>query len=68
MELLDVDITSRAQVDRERVPGFRTRSTVVEDLDRPAGCTVVREEFDHLLLGRACAAGATFFAEASFIA
>lgn len=46
---------------------FGNRSTLVKDLARPAGCTVLRSEFDHLLLTQACDAGARLFEEAAFL-
>lgn len=46
---------------------YRGDAGVVKHLDRPAGCTVLRREFDHFLLERACAAGARCFPRARFI-
>jgi geranylgeranyl reductase family protein len=46
---------------------YRNGSVVAEDIAPAAGCTVVREEFDQLLLERARAAGAEFFAECAFL-
>jgi len=46
---------------------FRNRITIVKDVVPAAGCTVMRAEFDQLLLERARAAGAEFFPEAAFV-
>lgn len=46
---------------------FRNSAVVIMDLAQAAGCTVVREEFDQLLLERARAAGAEFFANCVFV-
>ena len=42
---------------------WRDRGAFAKDLGRPAGCMVVRREFDHWLLERAQAAGAHFHPE-----
>jgi geranylgeranyl reductase family protein len=65
--LLDVDI---APVVHHWITGayltFQNRSAVTKDLHLAAGCTVIRDEFDHMLVRRACEAGAHFF-EATFL-
>ena len=65
--LLDLDIS---RVVHHWITGafltFQNRSAVVKDLPFTVGCTVLRDEFDHLLLTRACEAGAHFFDEATF--
>lgn len=45
---------------------FQNRATVIKDLRSAAGCTVLRSEFDHALLTRACEAGAQHFGETTF--
>ena len=40
---------------------FQNRGTIVKDMNPAAGCTVLREEFDHALVARACDAGTQFF-------
>jgi flavin-dependent dehydrogenase len=65
--LLDIDI---ARVVQRWITGafltFKNRTAVVKDLPRAVGCTVLRDEFDQLLLTRACEAGAHFFEETKF--
>jgi geranylgeranyl reductase family protein len=39
---------------------WRDRRAIAKELERPAGCTVVRSEFDHWLVMQAQAAGAQF--------
>lgn len=46
---------------------YRNRDSLIKEMDTPAGCTVVRSEFDKLLLVRACAYGVHFLAETAFI-
>lgn len=46
---------------------YRNRDALMKDMDAPAACTVVRCEFDQLLLDRACAFGVHFLAETAFI-
>jgi len=46
---------------------YRNRDALIKDMDAPAACTVVRSEFDKLLLDRACAHGVHFLAETAFI-
>jgi len=65
--LLDVDITP---VVHNWITGafltFQNRSAVIKDLHFAAACTVLRDEFDQMLLTRACDAGAHFFGETTF--
>jgi geranylgeranyl reductase family protein len=65
--LLDMDI---APVVHNWITGafltFQNRSAVTRDLPVAAGCTVLRDEFDQMLLARACEAGAHFFGETTF--
>jgi geranylgeranyl reductase family protein len=65
--LLDVDI---APVVHHWITAafltFKNRSAVFKDLHSVAGCTVLRDEFDQLLLTRAVEAGAHFFDAATF--
>jgi geranylgeranyl reductase family protein len=67
IELIDFDL---APVVHRPIRGafltFRNRSTIVKDIDPPAGYTVVRSEFDQFLLDKACAAGARFFPDTRF--
>jgi len=46
---------------------YRNERSVSKDIDPPAGCTVLRSEFDQALLTRACDTGAHFFAETAFL-
>ncbi|MFC5475477.1 geranylgeranyl reductase family protein [Paraherbaspirillum soli] len=46
---------------------YRNRDTVIKDIEPMAACTVLRDEFDHLLLERACAHGARFFPATAFV-
>ncbi len=46
---------------------YANRDSIVKEMPAPIACTVVRSEFDALLLDRACGAGATFFPETSFV-
>ncbi len=66
--LLDIDI---APVVHHWISGafltFQNRSAVIRDLPFTVGCTVLRDEFDQMLLTRACEAGAHFFEEAEFL-
>jgi geranylgeranyl reductase family protein len=65
--LLDVDI---APVVQNWINGafltFQNRSAVIKDVNPAAGCTVLRDEFDQLLLTRAREAGACFLEETTF--
>ena len=67
--LLDIDITGVAH---RWISGalltFKNRAAIVKDLPRPVGCTVLRNEFDQMLLTRAREAGAHFFGETRFLA
>src|SRR4029450_9360465 len=66
--LLDVDL---APVVHNWITGafltFQNRAATTKDLNLAAGCTVLRREFDQMLLKRACEAGAHFFGEATFL-
>ncbi|PWT74367.1 MAG: hypothetical protein C5B46_04195 [Proteobacteria bacterium] len=65
--LLDFDI-SRV-VHRWLHGAFLTcqnRATIVKDLPCAVGCTVLRNEFDQMLLTRACEAGAHFLGDTRF--
>jgi geranylgeranyl reductase family protein len=68
VDLIDFDI---APVVHRAVCGafltFGNRSTVIKDEERAGVCTVLRSEFDQFLLDKACAAGARFFPETSFL-
>ncbi|SPE19953.1 Geranylgeranyl reductase [Burkholderiales bacterium] len=68
VELLDFDITPAVHrwIRGARL-SFQDRSSIVKDIDPPAGCTVLRRQFDYLLLERACAAGAKFYAQTPFV-
>lgn len=46
---------------------YRNRDTIIKKYDPTAACTVVRAEFDKLLLDRACAQGVRFFANTTFV-
>ncbi len=65
--LLDIDIS---RVVHRWITGafltFQNRNAVVKDLPCAGGCTVLRDEFDQVLLTRACEAGAHFFGETKF--
>jgi len=66
--LLDFDI---ARVAHHWITGafltFQNRATVVKDMHCAVGCTVLRDEFDQVLLTRACEAGAHFLGETKFV-
>jgi geranylgeranyl reductase family protein len=66
--LLDIDIS---RVVHRWITGafltFQNRTAVVKDLPCAVGCTVLRDEFDQMLLTRACEAGAQFFGETKFV-
>src|SRR4030095_8329691 len=66
--LLDIDIS---RVVHRWITGafltFPNRIAVVKDLPCAWGCTVLRDEFDQMLLTRACEAGARFFGETAFL-
>src|SRR5215831_1789117 len=65
--LLDFDIS---RVVHRWITGafltFQNRTTVVKDLPCAVGCTILRNEFDQMLLTRACEAGAHFLGETEF--
>lgn len=46
---------------------YRNRDAIIKAIEPMAACTVVRSEFDTLLLNRACAKGARFLAETAFV-
>lgn len=66
--LLDVDVKA---VVHQWITGahlcFANRSSVLKSVDPPAGCTVLRSEFDTFLLNRACSAGARLYARTQFL-
>lgn len=67
LDLLDADISA---VVHQWITGAHlchpNHPSVLKSVDRPAGCTVLRREFDLFLLDRARSAGARFFAETKF--
>jgi geranylgeranyl reductase family protein len=46
---------------------YRNRDAILKEVQPMAACTVVRSEFDQLLLDRACARGVRFLAETGFV-
>jgi geranylgeranyl reductase family protein len=46
---------------------YRNRDAIIKEMQPAAACTVVRSEFDKLLLDRACAKGARFLPETAFV-
>jgi len=46
---------------------YRNHDAVIKEMQPIAACTVVRSEFDKMLLDRACAAGARFLGDTAFI-
>ncbi len=68
INLLDFDITP---IVHQWIQGahlsYRHRTSIFKNIDPPAGCTVLRREFDFFLLQQACAAGAQFFPETAFV-
>jgi geranylgeranyl reductase family protein len=68
LELLDFDI---APVVQKTIIGaylaYRNEALTIKDITPPVGCTVLRSEFDNLLLQKAQAAGAQFSAATQFV-
>jgi geranylgeranyl reductase family protein len=68
LDLLGFDITPVVQ---KTITGaylaYRNEALIVKDITPAVGCTVLRSEFDSLLLQKARAAGAQFFAATRFI-
>ena len=66
--LLDIDIS---RVVHRWITGafltFQNRTAIVKDLPCAVGCTVLRNEFDQMLLTRAREAGAHFLGETKFV-
>ena len=68
IDLLDFDI---APVVQQWISGawlrFQNRSSILKNIDPPAGCTVLRRQFDFYLLEQARTAGARVFPETAFV-
>jgi geranylgeranyl reductase family protein len=68
LDLLDFDITP---VVHKTITGaylaYRNEALTIKDMAGVAGCTVLRSEFDHLLLQKAQAQGARFFPATAFV-
>jgi geranylgeranyl reductase family protein len=67
IELLDFDIESVVQ---RHIRGawltYQNRDTIEAELDAPMGCSVLRSEFDDLIVRQAVAAGARFVPHCAF--
>jgi geranylgeranyl reductase family protein len=68
LELLEFDI---APVIHRWIGGahlrFQGRASILKNIDPPIGCTVLRRQFDYLLLEKARAAGVHVFEETPFV-
>ncbi len=68
IDLLDFDFGAVVQGSiRGAVLTYRNRMATVKDIEPSAGCTVLRSEFDQLLLDKACAEGARFLPATAFV-
>jgi geranylgeranyl reductase family protein len=67
IELIDFDIEPVVQ---RHIRGawltYQNRDTIEAEIDAPAGCSVLRSEFDDLILRQAVGAGARFFPHCAF--
>lgn len=68
IDLLGFDLGAAVQRSiRGAVLTYGNRDRVIKDVAPSAGCTVLRSEFDQLLLDKACAAGARFLPATAFV-
>ncbi len=68
MDLLGFDLgPALHQTIGAAILNYRNRDAIIREMQPAAACTVVRSEFDKLLLDRACAKGARFLAETAFV-
>ncbi|GAC1320373.1 MAG: geranylgeranyl reductase family protein [Collimonas sp.] len=68
MDLLGFDLgPAMHQAIGGAILNYRNRDAIIKEIEPMGACTVVRSEFDKLLLDRACAKGARFLAETAFV-